>query len=89
MKKGERHIMKCLKCEKESEDQEVVVYRYTDLMVSAQLDGSFKIGKKELSVSTVKLPAYTKERIDEMRLAGKIIIEFHETGVWPKGATLG
>lgn len=80
--------MKCLKCEKESEDQDVVVYRYTNLMVSTKLDGSFKIGKKELSVSTVKLPAYTKERIDEMRLAGKLIIEFNETGNWPEGATL-
>ena len=80
--------MKCLKCEKESEDQDVVIYRYTNLMASAELDGSFQIAKKELSVSTVKLPAYTKERIDEMRLAGKLIIEFHETGAWPEGATL-
>ncbi len=80
--------MKCLKCSKESEDQEFVIYRYSDLMVSAKLDGSFKIAKKELSVSTVELPAYTKERIDEMRLAGKIIIEFHETGAWPESAVL-
>ncbi len=80
--------MKCLRCEKESEDQDVVIYRYTNLMASTELDGSFQIAKKELSVSTVKLPAYTKERIDEMRLAGKLIIEFHETGVWPEGATL-
>ena len=80
--------MKCLKCEKESEDQDVVIYRYTNLMASTELDGSFQIAKKELSVSTVKLPAYTKERSDEMRLAGKLIIEFHETGAWPEGATL-
>ena len=80
--------MKCLRCEKESEDQDVVIYRYTNLMASTELDGSFQIAKKELSVSTVKLPAYTKERIDEMRLAGKLIIEFHETGAWPEGAAL-
>lgn len=80
--------MKCLKCEKESEDQDVVIYRYTNLMVSTELDGSFQIAKKELSVSTVKLPSYTKERIDEMRLAGKLIIEFHETGIWPESTAL-
>lgn len=80
--------MKWLKCEKESEDQEVVVYRYTDLRISKEMAGSFCIAKAKLSVSTVKLPPYTKERIDEMKLAGKLIIEFQQTGVWPDGTML-
>lgn len=80
--------MKQLRCEKESEDKDVVIYRYTDLLRTRELEGSFRIAKKDLSVSTVKLPSYTKERIDEMRLAGKLIIASLEDGAWPEGTTL-
>lgn len=80
--------MKQLICEKESEDQDVVIYRYTDLLRVRELEGSFQIAKKDLSVSTVQLPSYTKERIDEMRLAGKLIVASLENGTWPSGTTL-
>lgn len=80
--------MKQLICEKESEDQDVVIYRYTDLLRVRELEGSFQIAKKDLSVSTVQLPSYTKERIDEMRLAGKLIVASLEDGAWPSGTTL-
>lgn len=80
--------MKQLICEKESEDQDVVIYRYTDLLRVRELEGSFQIAKKDLSVSTVQLPSYTKERIDEMRLAGKLIVASLEDGTWPSGTTL-
>lgn len=80
--------MKQLICEKESEDQDVVIYRYTDLLRVRELEGSFQIAKKDLSVSTVQLPSYTKERIDEMRLAGKLIVASLEDGAWPAGTTL-
>lgn len=80
--------MKQLICKKESEDKDVVIYRYTDLLRATGLEGSFRIAKKDLSVSTVKLPSYTKERIDEMRLAGKLIIASLEDGTWPERTTL-
>lgn len=80
--------MKQLICEKESEDQDVVIYRYTDLLRVRELEGSFQIAKKDLSVSTVQLPSYTKERIDEMRLAGKLIVASLEDGTWLSGTTL-
>ena len=80
--------MKQLVCKKESEDNEAVIYLYTDLLRSPGYDGSFRIAKKDLSVSTVKLPPYTKERIDEMRLAGKLIIASLEEGIWPERTTL-
>lgn len=80
--------MKQLVCKKESEDKDAVIYRYTDLLRAAGLEGSFRIAKKDLSVSTVKLPPYTKERIDEMRLAGKLIIASLEEGTWPERTTL-
>ncbi len=80
--------MKKLVCKKESENEDVVVYLYTDLLRTAGLEGSFQIAKKDMSVSTVKLPSYTKERIDEMRLAGKLIIAALEDGSWPERTTL-
>ena len=81
--------MKWLRCEKQSEDDRYVTYRYTDLEQPNAKEGSFRIDKQEMfSVSTVELPSYTKERIDEMKLAGKTIIEFQETGAWPVSAEI-
>lgn len=81
--------MKWLRCEKQSEDERYVYYRYTDLERKGVTEGSFCIDTQKMcSVSTVKLPSYTKERIDEMKLAGKVIIEHMETGVWPASAEL-
>ncbi|MCI9197528.1 MAG: hypothetical protein HFH56_07075 [Lachnospiraceae bacterium] len=80
--------MKRLVCKKESEDKDIVVYRYTDLLRAEKLEGSFQIAKTDRSVSTVKLPSYTKERIDEMQLAGKLIIASLDGGTWLEEATL-
>ena len=82
-------MMKWLRYEKQSEDERYVFYRYTDLERQGATEGSFRIDTQEMfSVSTVELPSYTKERIDEMKLAGKVIIEHMETGVWPASAEL-
>ena len=80
-------MMKWLKCEKESEDDRCVIYRYTDLTKEKEMKGSFRIAKTEFcNVSTVQLPAYCQDRVDEMKLAGKLIIEYKETGEWPASA---
>lgn len=81
--------MKWLRCEKQSEDERYVIYRYTDLERKGAAEGSFRIDKQEMfSVSTIELPSYTKERIDEMKLAGKVIVTHQETGVWPASEEL-
>lgn len=80
--------MKRLVCKKESEDKDIVVYRYADLLRTAKLEGSFQIAKADRSVSTVKLPSYTKERIDEMQLAGKLIIASLDGDTWLEETTL-
>lgn len=81
--------MKWLRCEKQSEDDRYVCYHYTDLEQTGAKEGSFRIDKQGMfSVSTVELPSYTKERIDEMKLAGKVIVAFHEEGIWPDSAEI-
>ncbi len=78
-------MMKWLKCEKESEDDRCVIYRYTDLAEEKEMNGSFRIAKTEFcNVSTIRLPAYCRDRVDEMKLAGKLIIAYKETGLWPE-----
>ena len=74
---------------KESEDEKFVIYKYGHFASREKLTGSFRITNDEKTeVSTVKLEKGYETRVNEMRIAGKLIVEHLITGVWPEKSSL-
>lgn len=78
-----------MEAQKVSEDEKFVVYRYGHLNNKKKMTGELRITNNELpSVSTVKLEHGYSTRANEMRIGGKIILEYMITGQWPEQVEL-
>ncbi|MGN0293071.1 MAG: hypothetical protein ACI4D3_03590 [Lachnospiraceae bacterium] len=78
-----------MEAKKVSEDEKFVVYQYGHLMSRNKMTGKLKISNGELpSVSTVQLEEGYSTRVNEMRIGGKIILEYMMNGQWPETVKL-
>jgi hypothetical protein len=84
------NLEEMMKAEKVSENEKEVIYRYGHLTSKKSMSGQFKITKGDFPfVSTVVLEDGYTTRVNEMRIAGQIIVEQAQTGAWPNQAKLG
>lgn len=73
-----------MEAKKVSEDEKFVVYQYGHLNSRKKMTGELKISNGELpSVSTVKLEEGYSTRANEMRIGGRIILDYMMSGEWP------
>lgn len=78
-----------MEAKKVSEDEKFVVYQYGHLNSRKKMTGELKISNGELpSVSTVKLEEGYSTRVNEMRIGGKIILDYMTSGQWPEEVKL-
>lgn len=78
-----------MEAKKVSEDEKFVVYHYGHLNSKKKMTGQLKISNTELpSISTVKLEDGYSTRANEMRIGGKIVLDYMSTGKWPETAEL-
>ncbi|KIR02152.1 hypothetical protein P261_00966 [Lachnospiraceae bacterium TWA4] len=76
--------------EKVSESETELIYRYGHLASAKSMTGQFKITKGDFPfVSTVVLEDGYTTRVNEMRIAGQVIVEYTTTGVWPNQSRIG
>ena len=79
-----------MQAEKVSENDTEIIYRYGHLTSKKSMSGQFKITKGDFPfVSTVVLEDGYTTRVNEMRIAGQIIVEQVQTGKWPERSRLG
>ncbi len=79
-----------MQAEKVSENDTEIIYRYGHLTSKKSMSGQFKITKGDFPfVSTVVLEDGYTTRVNEMRIAGQIIVEQAQTGKWPERSRLG
>jgi hypothetical protein len=72
-----------------SEDEKSLIYRYGHFLSPQSMTGQFRISNtKEPSISTVKLEDGYHTRANEIRIAGRVILEHALTGRWPKQMAL-
>jgi len=78
-----------MEAKKTGEDDKFVYYSYGHVAAVKKMTGKLKITNCDLpSVTTVQLEDGFKTRANEMRIAGKIILDHLLTGEWPKRSTL-